>query len=105
MVEGHPLPLDFVVVCGSHCDSPVFSAPVVVSDWKVVKWLPVDAAGFRLSCGAERFRVGIYDPRGGGGTALVCPYWVNTQQVAQLYGLCMLIKDAVRRKLPRVAML
>ena len=41
---------------------------------------------------------------GGGGKALICPYWVNTQQVAEPYGVWMLIKEAVRRKMPQVSM-
>ena len=38
---------------------------------------------------------------GGGGKA----YWVNTKQVAELYGVWMLIKEIIRRKIPQVSML
>ena len=66
----------------------------------------MDAAVFQLPCGSKRYRVGVYDPGGGGGgKALICPYWVNTQQVAELYGVWMLIKEAARRKIPQVSML
>ena len=83
---------------------PPFSVPRnLVSCWRLVKWISVDAAVFQLPCGSERYRVGIFDPVGGG-KALICPYWVNTQQVAELYGVWMLIKEAVRRKIPQVSM-
>ena len=78
---------------------PRFSVPRdLVSDWKLVKWLFVDAAAFKLSCGAERFRVGIYDLVGG-----AVKRW--SVLIAELYGVWILIQQAVRRKLPQVTML
>ena len=38
----------------------------------------MDAAVFQLLCGSERYRLGIFDPVGGG-KEVICPYWVNTQ--------------------------
>ena len=42
--------------------------------------------------------------RGGWGKALSCPSWVNTQ-VAELYGVWMLVEDAICRVIPQVVML
>ena len=50
------------------------------------------------------YRIGIFDP-GGGARALVCPTWVDNPQVAELYGVWMMLKLAVRSKLPQVLML
>ena len=49
---------------------PLFFVPRnLVSCWRLVKRMFVYAAACRLPCGSERFRVGIYDPGGGGGGA------------------------------------
>ena len=50
-------------------------------------------------------RSGSLTPKGGGARALVCPGWVDNQQIAELYGVWMLLKLAVPRQLPQVLML
>ena len=49
--------------------------------------------------------MGLGGGGGGRGKVLLCPRWVNTQQVAELYGVRMLVKDAVKRKLPESVIL
>ena len=56
----------------------------------------MDAAVFQLPRSSERYCVG---------KAPICLYWVNTKQVAKLYGVWMLIKEAINRKIPQVSML
>ena len=77
---------------------------LLVSNWRYVKWISVDAAEFWDASGMKRYRIGMFDPVGGG-RALMCPNWVNTQLVAELYGVWMLIQCAVKRNLPQVVML
>ena len=85
--------------------TPPFCAPdCYVRDWLFVQWISVDAAEFMSRFGVKLYRIGIFDPAGGA-RALVCPQWVDNQQVAELYGFWMMLKVAVRRKLPQVLML
>ena len=85
--------------------TPPFRAPdCYVKDWLFIKWISVDAAEFLSRLGVKLYRIGIFDPAGGA-RALVCPRWVDNQQVAELYGVWMMLKIAVRRKLPQVLML
>ena len=85
--------------------TPPFRVPdCCVRDWLVIKWISVDAAEFLSRSGNTLYRIGIFDP-GGGARALVCPAWVDNQQVAELYGVWMMLQLTVRRKLPHVLML
>ena len=85
--------------------TPPFRAPdCYVKDWLFIKWISVDAAEFLSRSGVKLYRIGIFDPAGGA-RALVCPRWVDNQQVAELYEVWMMLKIAVRRKLPQVLML
>ena len=85
--------------------TPPFRVPdCYVREWLFVKWISVDAAEFMSRSSAKLYRIGIFDP-GGGAWALVFPKWVDNQQVAELYGVRMMLKAAMRRKLPQVLML
>ena len=85
--------------------TPPFRAPhCYVRDWLFVKWISVYAAEFMSRSGVKLYPIGIFDPAGVA-RALVCPRWVDNQQVAGLYGVWMMLKVAVRRKLPQVLML
>ena len=84
---------------------PFFSVlPSLITDWLVLQWILIYAAEYAVARGAKHYRLGIYGPLWAG-KALASPSWVNTQQVAELYGVWMLIKGAVQRELPQVIML
>ena len=70
----------------------------------LVKWIFVDAAQFYDRFGRLRFRVGVFNPVGDA-RAFDCPLWVNTQQVAQLYGVWILVGLAGRRRVGQLCML
>ena len=85
--------------------APAFHPPpLLVGDWRLVKWIAVDGAGFFRGDGSVGYRVGLYDPVGGA-RPLFCPHWVDNQQVAELYGVWQLLKWARVRKIPQLAMM
>ena len=83
---------------------PFHPPPLLVGDWRLVKWIAVDGAGFFRSDGSVGYHVGLYDPVGGG-KPLFCPQWVDNQQVAESYGVWQLLKWARVRKIPQLAMM
>ena len=80
-----------------------FRVPKILSpDWKLVKWLSVDAAEFLSEFGV-RYTVGLFDGRVG--HVFECPDWVVNQQVAELYGVWILVRKVARAKFSQVCML
>ena len=68
--------------------TPPFGVPdCFVHNWLLLKWIFADAAEFVAASGKTMYRIGIFDPGGGGARALVCPAWVDNQQIAELYGV------------------
>ena len=52
---------------------PPFRVPwLLISDWRYVKWIVDDVAEFWDASGFKRYRIGMFDPVGGG-RALMCP--------------------------------
>ena len=93
------------LVSAAVISSPPFEVPKgLVMSWLTLKWLAVDAAEYVTLRGLTRYRVGLYDPVGGE-KVFACPQWVNTQQIAELYGVWILVKTAIRRRIPQVVML
>ena len=82
---------------------PTFRIPRVLSpSWMFVKWLSVGAAEY-LSRWGLRYRVGLFDGRPG--QVFECPSWVVNQQVAEIFGVWMLVRKAARAKFSQVCML
>ena len=80
-----------------------FRVPKILSPtWKLVKWLAVDAAEY-LSPFGVRYRIGFFD--GVYGQVFECPSWVCNQQVAELYGVLVLVRISARRRYSQVTML
>ena len=85
--------------------APAFHPPpLLAGDWRLVKWIAVDAAGFFPRDGSVGYRVGLYHPVGGA-RPWFCPRWVDNQQVAELYGVWQLLKWARVRQIPQLAMM
>ena len=83
---------------------PDFRPPLVLSQsWLFAKWLAVDAAEYVNDRGRVRYGVGLYTS--GRGWVFECPAWISTQQVAEMYGMSILVKFAISRRLPQVTML
>ena len=83
---------------------PDFRPPRVLSQsWVYAKWLAVDAAEYVNNQGAVRYRVGLYSS--GRGRVFECPSWVSTQQIAEMYGMSVLVKFSISRQFPQVTML
>ena len=83
---------------------PDFRPPPVLSQSLVyAKWLAVHAAQYVNSQVRVRYRVGLYTY--GRGWVFECPSWVSTQQIAETYGMSVLVKFSVSRQLPQVTML
>ena len=84
---------------------PRFRPPAIFTrSWMLVKWIFVDAAQFYDRFDRLRFRVGVFDPVGDA-RAFDCPFWVNTQQVAELYGVWIVVGLAGRRRVGQLCML
>ena len=76
-----------LLVSAMFVATPPFRVPTCfVRNWLFLKGLSVDAAEFIL--GWARSYTGLeFLTQGGGARALVCPNWVDNQQVAELYGV------------------
>ena len=92
------------LVSASLVAMPDFRPPPVLSEsWLYAKWIAVDAAEYVNDRGAVRYRVGLYSS--GRGRVFECPSWVSTQQVAEMYGMSLLVKFSVSSQFPQVTML
>ena len=83
---------------------PNFVAPTVLAgSWMFAKWIAVDAADHVTDSGAVRYTVGLYTPQVH--RVFDCPVWVTTQQIAEMYGVWVLVKYSANRSLSQVTML
>ena len=83
---------------------PDFVAPrILVGSWMFAKWIAVDAAEYVSLSGSIQYRVGLYTPEVH--RVYDCPVWVTTRQIAEMYGVWILVKYSTTKSLSQVTML
>ena len=80
---------------------PDFQPPLVLAGyWMFAKWVVVDAAEYITSQGIVTYKGDLFTA--GWGRVYECPSRVSTQQIAEMYGVSILVKYSANRRFSRV---